>query len=326
MIDNPWLHRLAVLTASMTWLLLCAGALVTGTGSGLAVPDWPLSYGQFFPPMVGGVLFEHGHRLVAGSVAILMSLLCGFLWIAEPRSWVRWLGTAGLFAVLTQAVLGGLTVLFRLPTAVSVSHACLAQVFFSITVLLALVTSASWHRPMVLSVEEEYRSWFPKLCLATTGMLLLQLAMGAVMRHTGSGLAIPDFPTVFGHWWPESFSFPIAIHFAHRMGAYLSVILVSTLAVVVVSRYFTQFHLTLFAGVLVSAVLFQVMLGASILWLKRPLLLTTLHLAVGAICLASSVSLTLIAFRLHGLGIQPAIWWENLRRADLNLGPRGVET
>src|SRR5438552_357528 len=133
------IHRLAVATAASTFVLLFVGGLVTSTGSALAVPDWPLSFGQVFPPMVGGVLFEHGHRLVATLVGCLTLVLALWIAIAEPRPAVRASGLVALFAVVLQGVLGGVTVLYKLPLAVSVTHACLAQTFFCLTVALALV-------------------------------------------------------------------------------------------------------------------------------------------------------------------------------------------
>jgi len=108
-----WLHRFAIFLCFMTFLLLCAGALVTGTGSGLAVPDWPLSFGKFFPEMVGGVLFEHGHRMVAGTVGIVTFIFTLTLWVKEKRSWVRTLGFLAFGTVILQALLGGITVLLN---------------------------------------------------------------------------------------------------------------------------------------------------------------------------------------------------------------------
>src|SRR5262249_10200268 len=137
-------HRFALFTAAATFVLIFVGGLVTSTGSSLAVPDWPLSYGQFFPPMVGGILYEPGHRMVAGMVAALTAALAIWTWWEEPRSSVRWLGVAAFVAILLQAVLGGVTVLLRLPTAVSVSHAALAQAFFCLVVALALITGPDW--------------------------------------------------------------------------------------------------------------------------------------------------------------------------------------
>src|ERR1700681_4778369 len=128
--ERFWLHRYAVLLAVCTLFLVVAGASVTSKEAGLSVPDWPLSYGQVMPPMVGGVFFEHGHRMVATTVGMLTIGLVIFLARAERRAWMRKLGWIALAAVVAQGVLGGLTVLLLLPPAVSISHACLAQLFF----------------------------------------------------------------------------------------------------------------------------------------------------------------------------------------------------
>ena len=139
-----WLHRYAVLVAGATFLLILAGALVTSNDAGLAVPDWPLSYGGLTPPMVGGIFYEHGHRLVAATVGLMTIGLAVWLWRREPRRWVRLLGWAALGTVVVQGILGGITVLYYLPPAVSIAHACLAQFFFCCTVSLAVFTSPSW--------------------------------------------------------------------------------------------------------------------------------------------------------------------------------------
>src|SRR3989338_8683449 len=146
------LPRFSILTAVCTFFLLIAGALVTSTGSGLAVPDWPRSFGTFFPPMEGGILFEHGHRMAAGTVAIMTFTLMIWLWKSEPRRWLCWLGTSAAAAVLLQALLGGLTVLMKLPPQVSIAHAVLAQTFFCITVTLAFFTNA---RPVIARIASD---------------------------------------------------------------------------------------------------------------------------------------------------------------------------
>ena len=143
------LNRYATFVAGYTVLLLLAGSLVTSTGSGLSVPDWPNSYGWnmfTFPPSmwVGGILYEHGHRLVASGVGMLTVILAAWLWLREPRRWVKRLGLVALGAVIAQGALGGLTVLFFLPPAVSTAHAGLAELFFCTVVSLALFTSRSW--------------------------------------------------------------------------------------------------------------------------------------------------------------------------------------
>ncbi|TMA82892.1 MAG: hypothetical protein E6J77_15145, partial [Deltaproteobacteria bacterium] len=192
------LHRLAVATAGATLVLLFLGGLVTSTGSGLAVPDWPLSFGQVFPPMVGGVLFEHGHRLAATAVGCLTVVLALWTVVGDARASVRALGLLALLAVVLQGLLGGITVLYKLPLAVSVTHACLAQTFFCLTVTLALVTSPAWSAP------RPRRSPAALAVLAgfTTAAVFGQLVLGALMRHMHAGLAIPDFPLAFGRLVP----------------------------------------------------------------------------------------------------------------------------
>ena len=147
-----WLHRYAKLVAASTLLLIAAGGMVTSTGSGLSVPDWPNTYGWFmfsFPmdKWVGGIFYEHSHRLIASTVGFLTIVLAIWTWRVEPRAWVRWLGLAALGAVILQGLLGGLTVLLLLPAPVSIGHAGLAQLFFCITLTLAVVTSPWWKAP-----------------------------------------------------------------------------------------------------------------------------------------------------------------------------------
>jgi len=286
--------------AVMTLLLLCAGALVTSTGSGLAVPDWPLSYGQYFPAMVGGVLYEHGHRMIAGTVGILTFIQAALFWFRESRAWVRRLSYAAVGMVLLQATLGGLTVLFRLPPAVSVGHACLAQIFFCTIVLLAVVTSQSWRKPS--SGNLPAGGAVPPKSLRAFAIFLPvlffgQLLVGAIVRHTGAGLAIPDFPAAFGGFIPPFDSFAITIHFVHRMGAYTLGILTVLGAIWVNRRATTDLEWVAASGLLVALVSIQVMMGAMVIWLKRPVLFTMLHLAVGALCFATAVSMAAIALR-----------------------------
>jgi cytochrome c oxidase assembly protein subunit 15 len=141
---NPWRHRWCLLTLAATLALIFIGGLVTSTGSGLAVPDWPLSYGMLMPPMVGGVFYEHGHRMAAATVGLLTLVLAVWTTVDERRRGVRGLAWGALGAVVAQGLLGGLTVLYLLPPAVSVLHACLAQTFFCLIIALAYTTSREW--------------------------------------------------------------------------------------------------------------------------------------------------------------------------------------
>jgi len=288
------IHRLAVATAASTFVLLFVGGLVTSTGSALAVPDWPLSFGQVFPPMVGGVLFEHGHRLVATLVGCLTLVLALWIAIAEPRPAVRASGLVALFAVVLQGVLGGVTVLYRLPLAVSVTHACLAQTFFCLTVALAIVTGPGWTSPPT-AVRPDERP-IALLAGATTAAVFAQLVLGALMRHLGAGLAIPDFPLAFGRVLPPLVTPLVTVHFAHRMGAVLVVLSVAT----TVARAARSPRAELRRPALVAAalVVVQVALGASIIWTRRAVVPTTSHVALGAALLATCFALTLRAARL----------------------------
>ena len=185
--DNLWLHRYTLLVAVCTLFLVVAGGLVTSNDAGLSVPDWPLSYGKLMPPMEGGVFFEHGHRMVATTVGLLTIGLAIWLARAERRRWLRRLGWIALAAVIAQGLLGGMTVIFMLPKPVSISHACLAQLFFSTTVLIALFTSAEWARPRGM-VEDSGAPSLHALAIVVPVCVLAQLALGAAARHRALGV------------------------------------------------------------------------------------------------------------------------------------------
>src|SRR5437762_452953 len=184
---NAWLHRYTVVVAICTLFLVVAGGLVTSNDAGLSVPDWPLSYGKLMPKMEGGIFFEHGHRMVATTVGLLTIILAVWLWRADPRRWMRRLGWIALAAVIAQGLLGGMTVIFMLPKPVSISHACLAQLFFSTTVAIALFTSDAWKRgaPTINDTGAPPLHW---LAIATPACILAQLALGASARHKALGV------------------------------------------------------------------------------------------------------------------------------------------
>jgi cytochrome c oxidase assembly protein subunit 15 len=290
--------------AACVFLLLIAGALVTSTQSGLAVPDWPLSYGKVMPPMVGGILYEHGHRLVAAGVSTLVGLELGaLLLLLKGRRTVKVLAAAAFGAILLQALLGGLTVLFLLPPAISSAHAALAEIVFALTAVVALMCSDTWKTrlaagPGSLSLEEnskissnveEARSAFRWVVLATLAVYV-QIVVGAVMRHTGAGLAIPDFPTFFGGLFPsfEEVSRPgVPVHLAHRVGA-LAVVVLVFLAARALAALPGPIFPTLGAS-WTGLVLLQAFLGASSIWSGKAVPLTVAHLAVGALCWVTGV-------------------------------------
>ncbi len=291
------LHRFAVFVAIATIGLIYVGGLVTSTDSGLSVPDWPLSYGQLFPRMVGGVFYEHGHRMVAASVGFLTVILAAWTWFREPRRWVRRVGLLALLAVICQGLLGGITVLFLLPTAVSIGHAGLAQIFLCLTVSLAVFTSRGW-REREPRVEDGTGSRLRVLTVVTTAAIYGQILLGALVRHTGSALAIPDFPLAFGRLVPEVFSQQILIQYVHRLGAVVVAVCVIWVVTAVVRRHKSEPWLVRPALVLLGALVLQVFLGAETVWSARSVIPATSHVAVGAVTLATSVILTLRTYRV----------------------------
>lgn len=278
------LHRFATFLAGSTFALLIAGGLVTSNEAGLAVPDWPLSYGSLFPPMVGNILYEHGHRLIASFVGFLTIILAVWLWLREPRHWVRRLGVLALAAVIAQGVLGGLTVLLLLPPLVSVAHATLAQLFFCLTVSLAVFTSPGWKTATPARPDASMPS-LPDLALVTLFVIFVQLILGAAYRHSVIGIA------------------------PHLVGAAA----VTFLVVRTVRR--AREHAVGLAAVrstangLAGLLALQVGLGVAAWWSRlatadasQPLplvvTLTVAHLATGALLLAAALVLALQAHRL----------------------------
>ncbi|MYD85113.1 MAG: heme A synthase, partial [Acidobacteria bacterium] len=261
-----WLHFYLRFVVAASLLLIVAGGLVTSTGSGLAVPDWPNTYGTFmfaFPlsQMVGGIFYEHGHRLVASTVGLLTIGLAFWLACIEPRRWVRRLGWTALAAVVIQGLLGGITVLYFLPAPVSISHAGLAQIFFALVVSLTLFTSPGWRTgPHACGARND--PVLARLALAAPAVIYAQILIGATMRHTGAGLAIPDFPLAFGHLVPPQWTTGIAIHFAHRVGALVVTTIVIATAGHLLFHHPGRRELTRPALVLSALVLVQVGLGA----------------------------------------------------------------
>lgn len=294
------LHRFAKFVVACTVLLLLAGSLVTSTGSGLSVPDWPTTYGwnMFSFPRhmwVGGIFYEHSHRLIASSVGFLTVVLAAWLWIAEPRRWMKRLGLAALGAVILQGVLGGVTVLFFLPPAISTAHAGLAEIFFCTTIAIALFTSPGWKRGDGSVDDPLLRA----VATTTTALIYCQIIVGAAMRHTDAGLAIPDFPWMFGHVIPDHWNAKIAVHFAHRVGALLVSLAILATAGHVWYHHRDQPRLTRPATLLVALVMVQVTLGALTVLTQRDVWINSIHLVCGALVLTTSLVLTLRSWRIR---------------------------
>ncbi len=265
-------HRFALCTAFVSFLLIVAGGLVTSTGSGLAVPDWPLSYGTLFPPMVGGIRFEHSHRMIASVVGLLTLILTLWLLKSEHRVYVRRLSLFAFGLVVFQGILGGLTVLWQLPTPVSVAHACMGQTFFATMAVLAATLSPSWRQRTSAVSQSPTLTWTAAM---TTAAIYGQLILGAIVRHTG---------------WLNN------VVMAHLFGA-----VIVTVCVVVLWRNTVRAEpveariVFLMAGLL----LLQWSLGLVTFFSGKPVLAATSHVAVGALLLATSALLTarLIRFR-----------------------------
>ena len=289
---NKGMHRFALLVACATFFLIIAGALVTSHDAGLATPDWPLSNGQVFPKMVGNLFWEHGHRLVATTVGLLTIGLVIFLFAKEKRSWVRRLGLLALAAVIAQGLLGGLTVKLMLPLAVSAAHATLAQLFFCTTVSLAVFTSSSWieERP---TIEEHGGLPVRYLCVAAAATIFLQLVIGATLRHSAT--------------WDKPL--PTDLFLTHVGGAIAVTLLLGSAALIILRRHGNETFLTGPAKIAVALLVLQLLLGiaAYITRLASPndpqplnpmVGITVAHVACGALVFATTIGLTLRAFKV----------------------------
>jgi len=280
---NRGLHRFSIVLAFCTLLLVVAGGLVTSRDAGLSVPDWPLSYGQLMPPMEGGILYEHGHRMVATTVGILTIVAMIWLLRREKRRWMRWLGVIALVAVIAQGVLGGLTVIYLLPWWISTSHACLAQLFFSMTVALAIFTSDWWIRG-ARTIDEDPKHPIRGLSLAAPICVLGQLALGAAARHKAIGTIyhICGSPVVTGViLWV---SLRILLHYSSNSE-------LRKAAVTLVGITFAQ----VFLGI--AAYMSRIAYADAVQPMPLMVTFTVLHVAVGALTMASSVVLAILVRR-----------------------------
>ncbi|MBF88179.1 MAG: protoheme IX farnesyltransferase [Candidatus Marinimicrobia bacterium] len=320
--NHKWLRRYSKFTAISTLFLIFFGGLVTSTDSGLSVPDWPNTYGEFmftfpFSKWVGGIFYEHLHRLIASFVGFLTLLLSIFIWMYDQRKWIHKLGWIALTAVIVQGLLGGLTVIFYLPTIISMTHGILAQSFFCLTIAIAFFLSKEWTNPSPSDlnlIDKSIVRWI----LFLTGVIYLQLIFGALMRHTGSGLAVLDFPLSNG----QIFTLPnddilynvnegrfnlgldsvtlnqIFFHLIHRFWA-LIVVAVSMVLTVKILRFHRKNDYLIIPILLINLLLFtQILLAAFVIWTTRNPIITTLHVWTGALLLGSSFFLSLRSIKL----------------------------
>ncbi len=281
---NRAVHRFAVFTAGCTFLLLIAGALVTSNDAGLSVPDWPLSYGSLLPPMVGGILYEHGHRMIATFVGILTIILAVWIWRKESRPWVRTVAWSALGLVIAQGILGGITVLFLLPPSSSSAHATLAEIFF-VTVISRAGFTSRWGWCPLPQVED--RGWpsLRTLTVWTSVLILLQIVLGAAFRHNAFGI-IP-----------------------HIIGAVIVTGMVFWTVLAVSRRFRAVKDLRRAARYLEILLGLQLVLGGLAYWAVlaardavQPtpsyVAITVAHVAVGALTFAACVILMLACYRI----------------------------
>jgi cytochrome c oxidase assembly protein subunit 15 len=328
---NVWLARFAKFVVFSTLVLIFFGGQVKSHEAGLAVPDWPLTYGHnpiTFPidQWKGGVFHEHFHRLFAGVVMLASVALCVWVLKAEQRGWLRKLAVAATIIVLVQAFLGGMTVWYQLPLLISGSHGTLAQTFLLLNVILAygLSRERAERKAALAPGAAELRTPMVVGAVALIALLYCQLLLGAVTRHTESGLAIPDFPTVAGQWIPafnaetlekintarmgmtDAVGTPldpvamhqVVVHFLHRAGAVVVTCFIAFLAWLSLRFEKTHPQIMTLAYLLCGTVVAQFVLGMTIVMTQRSPFVASLHVAVGAATLALAGLLALRAWPL----------------------------
>ena len=316
----------------MTILLICSGGMVTSKNVGLAVPDWPTTFGynMFLFPVskwVGGILFEHTHRLMGSVVGFLTIILAVWLWLSEDRQWVRNLGVIALGGVILQGILGGLRVTM-MKDEIGIFHACIAQAFLGLLVVIALVTTNFWRTLANERIDPQEFALIKTLAITITIAIYVQLALGATMRHQHRDLAILDFPTANGAWIPDTgaaalakinawrdtrglsnvTAFQIWLQMAHRFLALMIAIAVIAFCIRVrrdAPRFAALKRLSIFWVTLIGC---QIALGAWTIWSNKAADVATAHVALGAVMLSFGVSISAICWRIseRALGRPPA--------------------
>ena len=311
-----WVRRLSKLLVISTLLLIFAGALVKSHEVGLSVPDWPTSYGYqmfSFPlnDMIGGIFYEHGHRMIATVIGLMTLILAFAIYYTDHRLWLKKTAFFALGLVIIQGLFGGLTVLLFLPTPVSVIHAILAQIFLIVTVLIAYGLSKERANRNPNDSIDHKGLRFPAYLVA--GFVFIQLIIGALMRHTQSGLAIPDFPLSGGYIIPafnqemlnsiQSMQFEsglpfvtlsqIIIHYLHRMGALAVAISIGWLTLKIIQSKISNERLYRSIGFLITLLIIQIILGAFTIWSIKEPFITSIHVVNGAVILGVSTLLIL---------------------------------
>jgi len=280
-------HAFAVFTACATFIVITAGALVTSNDAGLSVPDWPTSFGYLVkvPHFVGGIRYEWSHRMVAGTLVTLTLAIAVWTLLVERRRWLRWLAVGAFCTVIAQAILGGLTVLFFQPPAVSTAHATVAQTFFCIAVAIALFTGRRWVEEQPRVEFDSRRPSLSTLTLLSIFVLYVQLILGGMFRHHGMS------------WWPHVVhalivSFVLAWTAIRAISAFSNIEAVRRPAIVMLSLLITQLCLGF------TAFLTRVAWGRDAVQPELPMVAATVaHVAVGALLLATTVVLAIQVWR-----------------------------
>jgi heme a synthase len=325
--SSRWLNRFIWFTAFATLLLICSGGMVTSKNVGLAVPDWPTTFGynMFLFPVskwIGGVLFEHTHRLIASTVGFLTLFLAFWLWRDDDRASIKTLGLLAVAGVILQGILGGLRVTM-LKDQIGIFHACLAQAFLGLIVLIGVMRTNFWRTFPENSTDNFGRVFervrgMKSIAVFTTILIYTQLALGATMRHQHKDLAILDFPTANFAWIPDTSAdalakinawrdaralsdvdaFQIWLQMAHRFLA----VLIGIALIVFCARVYKEAQqivalrrLSIFWCALF---LLQFTLGASVIWSNKAADIATAHVAVGALMLSFGVSAWAICSRI----------------------------
>ena len=295
MVYNRAYHRFAVFLAGATFVLIVAGALVTSNDAGLSVPDWPTSFGSLYklPPMVGGVQYEHTHRMIAEFIGLLIIVMAVWTQRIEKRKWMRVLGWTALGTVVGQGILGGLTVLNLLPWSISTAHATLAQTLFCLVTAMALFTSRAWQQDYTPIAEGNLSPSTPALCVLAAACVLVQLILGAAFRHSGIKL-LP-----------------------HLIGACIVTAVLCWTIVRILTRYGNNAQLRNPAQLLLGLLMVQLGLGFAayltrLQWLMDPtqrtagiVISTVSHVAGGALVLANVVVLVIQSWRMIGTDTSP---------------------
>jgi heme a synthase len=281
---HPSVHRFAIFVVFWTILLLIAGALVTSNEAALAVPDWPLSYGTLTPPMVGGIVYEHSHRLIAGGLGILAIVLAVWVWAKDERRWLRWFSVIAVLGIVAQAILGGEVVRHLLHYWLPVMHACFAQIVFAALLSIAVFTSRWWVSDQP-QVEDAGSPSIHTLAILNAMIIYFQVILGAGFRHR-------DIPV-----WP------------HMAGALVVLGMVIWTAAVLRRRFGKSATISK-TRILLHAILgIQILLGLGAYWSRlktadapqpMPVMvtLTVLHTVMGAVLFGISILLVLLCYRL----------------------------